>query len=257
MRSGITSEIKRRLIPALVLSALLIPAAAYCAKAPSADEIVAKADEIRSPQLDYTVGAVVTSIRPDGARKEAAYEVLVKGKDKTIIKTLSPEFERGRTLLMLGRDLWAFLPDISKPVRISLQQRLLGEVANGDIARANFSGDYKASLLRTEKAGKASYHVLELTAVSEDVTYNRVVYWVRSDNYQPHKAEFYAVSGRLLKTCVYEGYKTMAGRMRPSKLTLSDPLTKGRLSTIEYHDMKVKGLADKLFTKDYMKKLKY
>ena len=257
MRSGTTSELKKKLIAPFVLLALLFPAAAFSAKAPAPDEIVAKADEIRSPQLDYTVGAKVTSIKPDGARKEAEYEVLVKGKDKTIIKTLSPEFERGRTLLMLGRNLWAFLPDISKPVRISLQQRLLGEVANGDIARANFSGDYKAVLLRTEKIEKASYHVLELTAAGEDVTYNRVVYWVRADNYRPYKAEFHALSGRLLKTCIYDGYKEMAGRMRPSKLTLSDPLTKGQLSTIEYHDMKVKGLPDKLFTKDYMKKIKY
>src|SRR3990170_6258731 len=257
MRSGTISDLKNIIFAGFFGITLLFPAPSFSAQAPAADEIVAKADEIRSPQLDYTVGVTVVSMKPGAEPREARYEVLVKGKEKTIIKTLSPEADRGRTLLMLGRDLWAYLPDISKPIRISLQQRLLGEVANGDIARANFSGDYKAVLLRTEKIEKASYHVLELTAAGEDVTYNRVVYWVRADNYRPYKAEFHALSGRLLKTCIYDGYKEMAGRMRPSRLTLSDPLTKGQLSTIEYHDMKVKGLPDKLFTKDYMKKIKY
>ena len=35
-------------------------------------------------------------------------------------------------------------------MRLSLSQRLTGEVSNGDLARANFAGDYKPKLLRTE-----------------------------------------------------------------------------------------------------------
>ncbi|CAG1064660.1 hypothetical protein BAC1_00225 [uncultured bacterium] len=223
----------------------------------SADEIVSRADEIRSPQLDYTVDVKVTSSKADKSANTANYEVLIKGKDKTIIKTLSPQLDRGRTLLMLGRDLWAFLPDVSKPIRISLQQRLIGEVANGDIARANFSGDYSASLLKTEQIGGKKHFVLELKAKSDEVTYDRVIYWVRADNYAPHKAEFYAISGRLIKTCSYESYKELAGKKRPSRLVLNDPIVKGQLSTIEYSNMKVEELPGKLFTKDYMKKIKY
>lgn len=221
------------------------------------DEIVAKADEVRSPQLDYTVEVNVTSIIPDGGKRAAGYEVLIKGRNKTIVKTMSPDIERGRTLLMLGTDLWAFMPDVSKPIRISLQQRLIGEVANGDIARANFAGDYKAKLLRVEKTGSREYYVLELNAVSEEVTYNKVVYWVDKANFNPLKAEFYAVSGRLLKTCSYEGYTVLAGMKRPSRLVLNDPLVKGRTSVLQYGNMQVKSLPEKYFTKDFMKKIKY
>ena len=224
---------------------------------PSPEEIIAKADEIRSPQMDYTVDVTVTSIKPDGGKKAAQYEVLVKGKEKTIIKTLSPDMERGRTLLMLGNDLWVFLPDVSKPIRISLQQRLIGEVANGDIARVNFSGDYTPMLLRTDELDGKKYYVLELQAETEEVTYNKVIYWVRTDNYDPLKAEFYTISGRLIKTCSYEDYKELAGRNRPARLVLKDPLIKDQMSIIEYSDMKVTNLPEKYFTKDYMKKLKY
>lgn len=240
----------------LVFFVCALPLTVFCAGL-SADEIVAKADEIRSPQLDYTADVSVTSVNPDGGKKTAGYEVLVKGREKTIIKTLSPEVEKGRTLLMLGKDLWAFLPDVSKPIRISLQQRLIGEVANGDIARANFSGDYSAEMIKTELIAGKKHFVLELKAKSDDVTYNRVVYRVRADNFQPYNAEFYAISGRLIKTCSYEAYKDLAGKKRPSLLVLNDPLVKGKMSTIEYSNMKVKELPEKFFTKDYMKKLKY
>lgn len=241
----------------IVLTALFMPLAAAEAAAPSAADIVLRADEIRSPQTDYTVDATVTSVKPGGEKSVAGYEVLVKGRESAVIKTLSPPIDRGRTLLMIGRDMWVFLPDVSKPVRISLQERLVGEVANGDIARTNLSGDYNPKLLRTEQLEGKKYHVLELTAKSEDVTYNRVVYWVRADNFYPYKAEFYAVSGRLLKLCFYEDYKELGGRTRPVRLVLKDPLVKGQVSTIEYGNMQVKALPAKYFTKDYMKKFKY
>ncbi|VAV84919.1 FIG00859523: hypothetical protein [hydrothermal vent metagenome] len=220
-------------------------------------QIVKKADEVRSPRLDYIVDVVVTSIKPGRSNRTARYEVLVKGQEKTVIKTMAPAIDRGTTLLMIGRDLWAFMPDLSKPIRISLQQRLIGDVANGDIARANFSGDYTPRLLRTEEIKGNVYYVLELIANDDRVTYGKVVYWVNKKNYHPLKAEFYAVSGRLLKRCSYEDYRRLAGRLRPTSLVLRNPLTKGRFSVIKYGRMKTKKLPSKYFTKNYMKRLKY
>jgi len=85
---------------------------------------------------------------------------------------------------MVGRDLWVFLPDISKPLRISLQQRLLGDVSNGDLARANFVGDYMPSIEEVRQA----FYVLLLKAKSEDVTYGSIKLWVDKKSFRPLKA---------------------------------------------------------------------
>lgn len=223
----------------------------------SAEEILKKADEVRNPQLDYTVEVIVTNIKPDKKNVEMKYEVLVKGRDKTIIKTLEPASNRGTSLLMVNYDLWVFLPTISQPLRISLQQRLIGEVANGDIARANFSGDYGPKILKIENINGKEHYVLELIAKDERVTYHKVIFWVQKDNFHPLKAEFYAVSGRILKTCKYENYKKLAGKLRPTRLVLIDALKPTHQSLIEYDDMKVISLPEKWFTKDHLKKIKY
>jgi hypothetical protein len=47
---------------------------------------------------------------------------------------------------------------------MSLQQRLIGQVAYGDIARINFSGDYEPKLKEIEKIEDKAYYVLGLTA---------------------------------------------------------------------------------------------
>jgi outer membrane lipoprotein-sorting protein len=241
----------------MLLLGLFLPVHGLPGSDPSPESILNNADEVRNPQSDYTVQVLVTSVKPGKEPKIAQYEVLLKGKTKTIIMTLAPAVDRGTSMLMVDFDFWVFLPTISMPLRISLQQRLIGEVANGDIARTNFSGDYTPKLLRTEDIDGVEYYVLELLAKHDRVTYNRVVLWVQKGNFHPFKAEFYAVSGRILKTASYQDYRQVAGKLRPTRLVLNDPLVRGQYSVLEYRDIKQSELPDRYFTQQHLKKLKY
>jgi outer membrane lipoprotein-sorting protein len=220
-----------------------------------AREIVGKADAIRFPQESFQVDIQVASTIGGDEQETRHYRVLSKGNENTIVQTLEPATERGQNMLMRGRDLWVFMPNVSQPVRLSLSQRLTGQVANGDLARANFSGDYTPSLLRTEQVDGREHYVLELVAAERGVTYPRVVYWVRAEDFHPHKAEFYAVSGRLLKTCVYENFQPLGGQVRPTRLVMTDALKAGDRSVLEYSELERRQLPDRMFTKDYMKRL--
>ncbi|TXL68398.1 outer membrane lipoprotein-sorting protein [Zeimonas arvi] len=231
------------------------PAAAEDADTQRAREIVARADEVRFPKGGFQVDIRVSSTTGGEAQEPRLYRVLSKGNENTIIQTVEPVVERGQNLLMRGRELWIYMPTVSQPVRLSLSQRLTGQVANGDLARANFSGDYTPTILRTEKIGGHDHHVLELKAAERGVTYPKVLYWVRADNGHPHKAEFYALSGRLLKTCVYEDFRELGGQVRPTRLVMTDALKPGDVSVLEYSDLERRNLPDRMFTKDYMKRL--
>lgn len=219
------------------------------------EEIIRKVDEVRSPQVDYTTTVHVKNFSTSGEGQSSTFEVLVKGSEKTVIKTILPEVERGRVLLMRDNNLWAFFPNVSKPLRLSMQERLSGQVSNGDIARLNLSGDYTPKLLRTEKIAEKEYFVVELIAKKPEVTYGKVILWAQTDSFWPLKAEFYAFSGRLLKNCSYEDYKLLPDTMRPTRLVLEDPITKGKKSVITYDSIKIEELPEKYFLKDYMKKL--
>jgi hypothetical protein len=238
--------------PAVALGQQVPPSQSEDALARS---IVEKADEVRFPTEGFQVDIDIVTTR-QGQRSEARkYRVLSKGNDNTVVMLMEPASERGQNLLMRARDLWVFMPNVSQPIRLSLSQRLTGQVANGDLARANFAGDYTPKLLRTETLEGEKYHVLELTAVDRGVAYQRVVYWVKQANAWPHKAEFYSVSNRLLKTCKYEKFQSMAGKLRPTRLLMEDALRQGEQSVLDYSDMKLRDLPDKVFTKDYLKRL--
>ena len=236
----------------------LLLAATVCLAADDeelAQSVLEKSDQIRFPRESFQVDVTINTTSPDQSLDVHKYRVLSKGNENSVVMTTEPASERGQILLMRGRDLWIFMPSVSQPVRLSLSQRLTGQVANGDLARANFSGDYNPVILRTDTIDGEKYWVLELNGVDRSVTYHKVLYWVRQSNFWPHRAEFYSLSDRLLKTARYENFQMMLGKQRPTRLIMEDALHKGEQSVLEYSTMKLKDLPDKIFTKDYLKKL--
>jgi hypothetical protein len=220
-----------------------------------ARSIVENADRIRFPMPGFQADITISINHRGESTETRKYRVLAKGTDNAVVMVLEPATERGQLMLMKERDLWIFLPEVSQPVRISFAQRLVGQVANGDLARANFAGDYSARIVRRETIDGESLVVLDLEASSRSVTYQRVVYWVKERSNWPYKAEFYSLSNRLLKTCRYENYQMMAGRVRPTRLIMDDALRPGEQSVLEYTAIRERDLPDKIFTKDYLKKL--
>jgi len=241
--------------PAL-LAALCLASAPFCLRAqgPSPKEIVQRADAIRFPQTDYEVSVAVTSVAPGKTPDVRRYEILSKGNDRTLVVTTEPAVDKGQVLLMREKDLWIYMPSLSQPLRLPLSQRLTGQGANGDLARANFSGDYDAAIARTEDVNGVSYWVMELTATDKSMTYAKLLYWVSRSNFRPLKAEFYSLSGKILKACRYENFVDAGGARRPARVVMEDTLTAGAKSVLDYSNFQLKPMQDKMFTKDYLKK---
>jgi hypothetical protein len=78
---------------------------------------------------------------------------------------------------------------------------------------------------------------------------------VRQSNGAPHKAEFYSLSDRLLKTCSYENYRALGGKVRPTRLVMVDAVKADTRSVMDYNEMRLVELPDKMFTKEYLKKV--
>jgi hypothetical protein len=249
----------RRRACALLAIACVAPLARASGEGDDADRearlLVERADAVRFPQGGFECEVAIVSTAPGEADDARRYRLLSRGNEASLVMTVEPAAERGQILLMRGRDLWIFLPSVSQPVRLSLSQRLTGQVANGDLARANFAGDYAPRLAGTEDLDGESCWRLQLTAVDRGVTYGRVVYWVRRANGWPHRADFHALSGRRLKSCRYEAFRDMAGRVRPTRLVMDDALRDGSRSVLEYSGMRLRDLPDRIFTRDYLKRL--
>ena len=238
----------------LVLAALTGLAAPACAD--EAADIVRDADRFRRPAESFVWQITITSQEARKSPSVDGFEVFVKGSGRSLVKFVAPPRNVGRSLLALGRDLWIYLPDAGKPVRIPFSQRLVGQVANGDVARADYAGDYAVTLLGEEAVEGVACHVLDLKARTKDVTYAAVKYWVSKEGRRPVRAEFYAGTGTLLKTGTFEGFKEVVpGHVLATRLTLVDGIRKDKSSVLDYGSIVVRDIPDKYFDKNSMKSL--
>jgi len=225
----------------------------------TADEILERADGVRGSGKRVVIDATITLIKSEKEDITAEFEILSKYQEKkTLIKFLFPPRDKGKIFLMLGDDFWIYLPNTRKPIRISPLQRLLGNASYGDIARPTYSGDYYAELLRMEESENKECFVLELKAKNKKVAYHRVIYWVQKDNFHPIKADFYAFSGKLMKTAFFEGYeyKPHLKQSTPTRLVIFDQVMRDSKTIIEYTEIEPLEIPDKLFSRDYLERVR-
>jgi outer membrane lipoprotein-sorting protein len=216
------------------------------AATPDAEALLKRSDSFRNGWPSYVVRVKITSFESDKADEERLYEVSQKGTDKTYVEFMSPR-DKGRHLLMLGDDMWIYLPDTSRPVRITPLERLSGDASNGDVARTNYAVDYAPVYLRTEKVGTEDCYVLDLTAKRKGSTYQRIQYWVRVQDARPLRAEFYLTSGKHIKSATFDEYIQSNGKSLLHKLTLYDEIRHNSHSVLEYNGAAPRDLPDKLF----------
>jgi len=232
----------------------IIAIALFCAALPlrasDASSVLARADVFRNPITSFSVDVELTSIAPGGKTDTSRFRVYGKGSDRSIVEFTFPQTEKGKYLLMLRDAMWIYLPTASRPIRISPLQRLMGQASNGDVARTNFSIDYDAKSVAEE--GEA--FVLDLVAKDPAVAYNRVRLWIDKQSYEPQRADFYVVSGKLIKRATYVHYGTMAGRRVVTEVQIDDLLRPGNRTVMRYANLTPKDNAEKMFTKDALGK---
>ncbi len=219
--------------------AFLLAVAISHAQVPA--DVLQKVDAVRNPAESYRMDVKVTS---SDESEPAQFQVFLKGNDKTLVKVLGPRKNLGRNMLMLRENMWVYIPNLKRAVRVSLSQKLTGQAANGDISRMRWHGDYTAMM---EAQDKKTW-TLHLKSTKKGLTYDQLRAWVEEKTFHPLKAHFLTVSGKVVKEAEYTDYKSLLGRQRPTRIRITDHLNKDRTSDIIVESMAAQTSPDALFT---------
>ena len=163
--------------------------------------------------------------------------------DNSVAFFLEPQSVKGQKMLMKKNNMWFIKPGLSKPVSISPRQKLMGDAANADIASTNYAEDYQAEILGSEAVDGVECYVMDLKGKSKKVTYDQIKYWVSKDRNLGVKAEFYSVSGKLLKSALfkYDGTVQLDGQPHPfvSEMKILDAVMKEKYTVMNYSNISV------------------
>ncbi|OFZ20537.1 MAG: hypothetical protein A2X94_10925 [Bdellovibrionales bacterium GWB1_55_8] len=230
---------------AFVLAGVLGYSPAALAK-PTAEEVVRAVDEVRNPADSFFMKVEVADAGNDSRN---VFEVSIRGNNRTLVKTLEPARDRGRNLLMLDEEMWAYVPNIRRAVRVSLGQKLSGQAANGDISRMRWSGDYDAVIEKED----AKVIVILLTARKKGLTYEKIRASIEPGTFHPIQAEFLSPSGKPLKLAKYAGFKPIAGRVRPTEIQIQDAVRENDRSVVKVLSMEPRQFPESLFNQNALR----
>ena len=216
------------------------------------NEILKQVDRNLNPE-SFEMYRKLINIEPDGTKKEFVMFSVKKGKEKIASVFLSPASEKGRSTLRIGENMWLYIPNVGKPIRITSLQSVTGGVFNNsDIMRVDYNSEYNCEKIETTDKG----YTLYLRARLKNVAYETLTMFIDSEKLLPYKIEAYAASGMLIKILYFKNIKDFGnGIIRPEIIETDSPLYKGYKSYIVFANVKKRDLASEIFTLNYMHKI--
>jgi len=220
--------------------------------AQDANKLLKTVDKNLTPE-SYEAYRKLINEEPDGTKKEFIFFTVKKGNDKVAMLYLSPASEKGRSTLRLGENMWLYIPNVGKPIRITSMQSITGGIFNNsDIMRLDYSAEYDATILEQDE----KKYLLDLKAKTKVVAYDKLKMWVDKKLLLPTKIECHSASGMLIKTLKFKKNKDFGnGLVRPSVIETHSPLHKGYRSIMIFAEIKLRKLPNEVFTLNYLPKL--
>jgi hypothetical protein len=232
----------------------------------NAHDVVAAADRVRNPNQPFRLTDTLVEY-VHGKERDRVVLVVYAREDKgslqfsSLVRYAEPPRDVGKIVLENGNNLWFYDPAARTSIRISPQQRLLGQASDGDVLSVNLARDYTPKLVGEEtlqdadRKDRACWH-LDLAAATPEAVYNRIEFWIERGTYRSVKGKFYADSGRLLKIAYYHKYEEQLGGTRPTETILIDAVDSSLVTTVTGADYRYQEIPDSWFQRDFLPRLK-
>jgi outer membrane lipoprotein-sorting protein len=248
-------RIAKQFLKISIVIGIVLSASAYAtATTPTPQEILAASDTVRNPDHAFRLTNTLTEYRNKKQTDTGVLRVYSKadpnsGQFRSLIRYIAPARDANKLILFSGKDLWFYDPSGKATIRLSPQQRLLGQASNGDVVTVNLAKDYQATTAIKEDISDGNQQTkhcykVAMQASTPDATYHHIEMWIEIANNHPVKARFYTESGKLLKTAYYRRYEKQLGIDRPTETVIIDGLDPSWVTVMRFSNLEKREIPD-------------
>ncbi len=177
-------------------------------------------DDTMYPKI-FKAKMSMETIRKGRAPVKFIYEIYSKGGNKALMEIVYPARDKGKKILLLDNNLWMYMPEVSRPIRLSRNQSFMGSTfSNEDVSDSTWEDDYDPVI--TDEKGELI--LLTLKAKRKDVAYKQIDIWVNKESKVPIEGIYYGLSSKPIKKIYFSNVKKIAGFLRPLDMQMVDLL---------------------------------
>jgi len=233
-------------VPVVVIFALVFPAlfgaqpaSAQPAGPPDIDRIVHHLDDLYLSRS--SIARVEMTVTTPRQSRTIRMKVWTRGRDKALVVIESPARERGTASLRLDRNLWNYLPRISRTIRappsMMLGSWMGSDFTNDDLVHsASLTEDFTAAVAGPSR--QPAGWLVRLDARPNLVgLWKRIDYVVSQDGTLPIEARYYDRRMRHARTMKFDQVRELDGRTIPTHMSLTPLDQEGHLTDLRYLDI--------------------
>jgi len=223
---------KRYLLLLSVLGAIglpAFPAVPQTAADPRALELVRKIDELYRSRSSYAQ-VEMEIVTPDWQRT-LVLKAWSRGLDKTLIRILEPKKEAGVGTLRIGNEMWNYLPNTDKIIKIPpsmmMSSWMGSDFTNDDLVKEfTFVSDFTFRMVTPGGAEPGLVYVECRPKPGVPIVWDKIVIAVRDEK------------GRVARRMDYSEVKIFGRRTIPSVMEMVPQTKPGYKTVLRYRDIK-------------------
>ena len=185
-----------------------------------AKEILRKVDDMWRGTSSY--GILTMQVKTVHYTRNMRLEGWSKGKEKTLMRILSPFKEKGTATLKSGNSIYSYLPRTDRTIRLTTGMMMgswMGSHFTNDdlIKESRMEEDYDPAISFEGK--RDNQNIIEFTLIPKPdaaVVWGKVVMTVLSDGHLPLIQHYYDEDMNIARSITFSKIKLLAGRSIPA-----------------------------------------
>jgi hypothetical protein len=225
---------------------------AHTVRQPSLAELLTLVDD--SARGESSQATIEMKVKTRRYTRSMRMEVWSKGSERSLIRILEPAKDRGVATLKVNKDLWNYLPNADRTMRVPsamMSGSWMGShFSNDDLVReSRLSEDYTYALAPGSAPLGSRQVSIRCTPKADTPVVWGYVDVVTSSAGVPVRQDFYSEKGVKVRTFSYGDLKTIGGQRVPMRMTVAVHGKPNESTEIIFHDLKLDpALDDSLFS---------
>jgi outer membrane lipoprotein-sorting protein len=223
-----------------VLLTALLPTSLIFADAGDerARQVLVKIDDLW--RADSSRSTVSMKVVTANYSRQVSMESWTLGKDKSLVKIISPRKERGTVTLKSGNVIYTYLPKTDRTIRLTSSMMMgswMGShFTNDDLVKdSRLSDDYVPRIVfEGERDGENIIEFALEPKPEAPVVWGRIVIVVLADGFLPITSSYYDEDMVLARTMIFSDIKEMGGRLLPATMRVVPADEAGEYTELTY-----------------------
>jgi outer membrane lipoprotein-sorting protein len=205
---------------------------------------------------DKSFATVEMRIETPEWKRTLEINVWALGLEKTFIRILSPQKDKGVATLRIQSEMWNFFPKIDKTMKVPPSMMMgswMGsDFTNDDLVKeSTLLNDYESKLQSTDVN---NYYIELLPKEKTATVWGKIILVIKKDNSQPVRQEYFDDRGTKLREIVFKDVRTFGKKSIPAILELTPFNKPGHKTIIEYKHLEFDHIEENIFTQMNLQK---